>query len=238
MANFLKLNGVDIQPANLFRRTVTPPGAPAYEEIELGMILRGSMANRQFLELIKTPEIHVGISPDLALVMTIVAKSSASSGSSEAAAYRHDLTLRETGASAAHRAAKAPPPGSDVADEAEPDEPEELEDPDAPVDYSTVKIGGSATVWASAIRQIKQPALSEAAAEPPLQPVELAGIEAVLVGLRLEGLIDALDRAGTLRRSTVDDIFLALINERFVAEATPVVGEQVAKRAVKSILGG
>ncbi|MDQ3043670.1 MAG: hypothetical protein M3R06_00765 [Chloroflexota bacterium] len=236
MAEVVTLNGGAVRSTNLFRRTVTPTDAPAYEEIELGVILRGSMANRQFLALLATPEIHVELSAGLIFRMTIVAKSSASSGSSEAAAYRHDLTLRETSESAARRAAATYTPTSEDEDDADHLEFEEAEDSNEPVDYSAVTIGGSATVWASAIRQIKTSGPSQTT-EPPLQPVELAGIEAILVGLRLEALIDALDRAGTLRRSTIDDIFLALLDERFVIEATPVVGDVIAKRTVKSILG-
>ena len=46
-------------------------------------------------------------------------------------------------------------------------------------------------------------------------------IDAVLVGLRLESLVEALDRTGAVRRCQVDDAFLRLIAERFVPEARP-----------------
>jgi hypothetical protein len=64
----------------------------------------------------------------------------------------------------------------------------------------------------------------------------MAGAEAVLVGLRLEALIEQLVAAGVVRRSGVDASFLRLVRERFVREATPVIGQRAAERAAASAL--
>ncbi|CAA9540079.1 MAG: hypothetical protein AVDCRST_MAG73-1833 [uncultured Thermomicrobiales bacterium] len=53
----------------------------------------------------------------------------------------------------------------------------------------------------------------------------------------LEALLEALEQASLLRCSDVDDTFLRLIAERFVAEATPVVGDAIAKRAAANLVG-
>ena len=74
--------------------------------------------------------------------------------------------------------------------------------------------------------------------EASFSPVELAGIEAVLVGLRIETVIDALDRLQIIPRAEIEQAFLRLVRERFVAEATLVVGEPIARRAARDILHG
>ncbi|HKG25161.1 MAG TPA: hypothetical protein VKB09_05890, partial [Thermomicrobiales bacterium] len=103
---------------------------------------------------------------------------------------------------------------------------------------AAVKVGGDASVWATALRQMTSPGSSRPAPppEPPLETPELAGAEAVLVGLRLEALIEQLTAVGIVRRSSVDASFMRLVQQRFVAEATPVIGEKAAQRAAKSAL--
>jgi hypothetical protein len=71
-----------------------------------------------------------------------------------------------------------------------------------------------------------------------LTPTEVAGVEAVLVGLRLEAIIDALDRMQIVPREDLEQAFLRLVQKRFVAEASLVVGEPVARRAARDILQG
>jgi hypothetical protein len=90
-----------------------------------------------------------------------------------------------------------------------------------------------------------QPAASYPAAQPAgaaangsLTPTEIAGIEAVLVGLRLEAIIDALDRLEIMPRDEIEQAFVRLVQKRFVAEATLVVGEPVARRAARDIHQG
>ena len=166
-----------------------------------------------------------------------------SSGDALDAAYRHDVILRETTASAERRAeeqaaaAAAPEPETALEDEAE-------LGAEATGDIESVRISAPALTWGAALRQLTEPRGDTAATEPerpakePLTTAELAGVEAVLVGLRLEALVEALDRSGAIRRSQVDDAFLRLIEERFVTEATPVVGDAVAPRVVKELLDG
>ena len=85
-----------------------------------------------------------------------------------------------------------------------------------------------------------RPALdpAPATAASVLSPTEVAGVEAVLVGLRLEALIDALDRMEIVPRDDVEQAFVRLVQKRFVAEASLVVGEPVARRAARDILHG
>jgi hypothetical protein len=241
--DFIRINGSAVRITSIYQRTVPQDDGPPLHELELVVILRGTMAHRSFLALLAPGTFRVDV-PDksgqgwLTYEMEIITAYSSSSGPGEAAAYRHDLALRETPDSAARRAAEQP----DQPDEETAPPPvvtpelEEDEDPDAPVDLSTVKVGGDATVWATALRQMTSPGSSKPAAppEPPLETAELAGAEAVLVGLRLEALIEQLIAVGIVRRSSVDASFMRLVHQRFVAEATPVIGAKAAQRAAKS----
>lgn len=242
--DFVKLNGTAVRLSGFHQRIIAQENGPPLQELELVVILRGTMAHRSFLALLGRGQIRIDL-PDPSGVWTtydteIEASLHTSSGPGEAAAFRHDVTLRETPEGAARRAAAAPavpepaPPASTDETPAE-DEPEE--DPDAPADLSTVKVSGNATAWATALRQMTSPgAARPAAPEPPLETPELAGAEAVLVGLRIEALIEQLVAAGLVRRSAVEASFMRLVQTRFVAEATPVIGEKAAKRAAKSVV--
>ena len=242
MVDFVKLNGTPVRATGLYRRTVAQPAGAPREEVNLVVILRGRMDNRAFLALLEPGQVRLEFPGGEAFEATVAAASHASSGSSEAAAYRHDVTLHETAASAERRAAARATAAEEVgaAGTAQTtDAGDQADDADAPLDLGPV--GASAATWATALRQLTAPRAETPAepsppAEEPLAPAELAGVEAVLVGLRLEALIETLDRSGAIRRSAVDDAFLRLIGERFVAEATPVVGEAVAQRVVKDLL--
>jgi hypothetical protein len=239
---FLKLNGTTIRLTGCYLRLVPQEdGGPPLQEFELIIILRGAMDHRTFLGMLGRGQLKVEI-PDKSdsgwqsFDTEVVSAYSNNSGAGEGSAYRHDVILRETPASAARRAASQPaieptPPPTPVA----PPPPEE--DPNAPLDLSTVKVGGDAHVWATALRQMTNPGAKPAPPpEPPLDTSELAGAEAVLVGLRLEALIEQLAAAGIVRRSSVDASFMRLVHQRFVAEATPVIGEKAAKRAAESAM--
>ena len=243
--DFVKMNGEAVRTSGFYRRMVEQEDGPALEEVELVVILRGGLANRSFVALLRQGTIMLEIPPATTLETSVVGTNVTSTGVGESAAHRYDITLRETPASAQRRAAEAAAAtsaGEDEDDETEVDavEDEEIE---APADLSQVRVSAPTAVWATALRQLAEaqaprPAAGRAAPEEPLEPAELAGVEAVLVGLRLEALIETLDRAGAIRRSSVDDAFLRLIGERFVAEATPVVGNRVAARIAKDLLGG
>src|SRR5262249_10634276 len=143
---------------------------------------------------------------------------STSSGTGEAAAHRHDVVLRETPASAARHAAEQAAQQPEPVPEPTtppPPTPQEDEDPHPPAHLSTIKRAGNATVWATALRQMTSPQSSKPGAppEPPLETPELAGAEAILVGLRLKALIEQLVAAGIVRRSSVDASFQRLVHQ-------------------------
>jgi hypothetical protein len=242
--DFVRINGTAVRITNVHQRIVPQDDGLPLQEIELGVILRGTMAHRSFLALLAPIQIRIDI-PDrsgagwVTYETEIVTAYTSASGTGEAAAHRHDVVLRETPVSATRRAAEQTAQQPELDAEPEPaSTPEGDEDPDAPVDLSAVRVGGNATVWATALRQMTAPGpyRPAPAPEPPLETAELAGAEAVLVGLRLEALIEQLAAVGVIRRSSVDASFMRLVQQRFVAEATPVIGPNAAKRAAKTAM--
>jgi hypothetical protein len=245
MSDFAKLNGTAVRTTGTYHRVIEQEDGPELAELELVVIVRGSMANRSLKQLLSQEPIHVDVpkgSKSEQFEAALENVQVASSGSGESAAFRYDLTLRETPASAARRAAEQaanPAPAPVAAAPAPVRRPEIEDDPGEPLDLSKVKVGGDSTVWATALKQLQTPQGSRPAAppEPPLTPIELAGIEAILVNLRLDAMIDLLEVKGLLARADVEGHFRKLVGQRFVAEATPVVGEKAAKRAEKDLLG-
>jgi hypothetical protein len=245
--DFIKINGNAVRITSIYQRTVPQDDGPSLREAELVVILRGTMAHRSFLALLASPQLRVELpdksgSGSVSFDTEVFTAYSTASGEGEAAAHRHDVVLRETVASAdryaAEQAALQPEPAAASTTPPPEPTPEIDEDPYAPLDLSGVKVGGNATVWATALRQMTTPQSSRPAAppEPPLETPELAGAEAVLVGLRLEALIEQLTAVGIIRRSSVDASFQRLVHQRFVAEAAPVIGEKAAKRAAKAAM--
>ena len=57
--------------------------------------------------------------------------------------------------------------------------------------------------------------------EPPLGPIELAGIEAILVNLRVDAMIDLLENKGLLTRHDIEEHFMKLVQTRFVRKHPP-----------------
>lgn len=240
MSDFIKINGTAIRTTGQYRRHVTSDEGDRVEELEIVVIIRGSMATRQFKHLLSAELLRIDIPMRDAWdswEATLHAANAQSSGSDESSVHRFDLVLRETSASAARRrelelAAPAPEP------EPKPVKPPlEPELDEASADLSTVQVKTDAKVWATALKQMKEPPGKHVAPEPPLTALELAGIEAVLTNLRLDAVIDLLEASGRIRRTDVDARFRRLVQKRFVSEATPVVGEKAAKRAERDLLG-
>jgi hypothetical protein len=245
MAEIVKLNGSPVRATSLHRRSEPGADGTPVEVLELAIHLRGRMANNAFQQFLRQRQVRVELANGLTFETEVTAGTTSSSGTGEAAIHRYDLTLRELPESAARRAAAAraaepvlPPPP--------PDRPElvratgrdeEQTERRAADDLARVRLTGSAASWATALQQMTgaKPAEPPPPPEPPLTPVELAGAEAVLVGLRLEALIEGLEAAGLVRREAVEAAFARLVRERFVAEATPVVGEATARRAARDL---
>jgi len=247
MADFIKLNGIAVRTTGMYQRTVRHSDATPLAEIELVIIIRGSMAHRSLKQLLSTERIHVDLTKGQtseSFESTIENVQVSSSGAGEAAAYRFDITLRETPESAIARGADR-----SERDEEKPNSPagqhrytqaDVVDDnPDAPLDLSKVTVSADSSVWATALKQLKAPAGTAVAAppEPPLTSIERAGVEAILVNLRMDALIDRLEAANLVRRADIDYFFMGLVKERFVAEATPVIGESAAKQAERDLLG-
>jgi hypothetical protein len=246
MSDFTKLNGTAVRTTGTYHRVIEQGSGPPLAEVELVVIIRGSMANRALKQLLAQEPVHVEVAKGSQTEVFFASLENvqvASSGSGESAAYRYDLTLRETPKSATRRAAERAAhhePVMTVASIIAPPPLQELDDDDssAPLDFSRVTVAADSTVWATALKQLKSPQGARVAApEPPLEPVELAGIEAILTNLRVDAMIDLFETKGLLTRDEVEGHFLKLVQNRFVAEATPVVGEKAAKRAARDLLG-
>jgi hypothetical protein len=241
MSDFIRLNGTAVRTTGFYRRTIPHPDGPPLAEIELVIIIRGTMANRSLKQLLSIEPIRVDI-PKGETVESFSASIEhvmvGSSGTGEAAAYRFDLTLRETPESAKLREAER-------AQQEEVSVPERLlrathavQEAEPDLEISHVKVSGDSATWAPAIKQMTAPVgVKREVPEEPLTATERAGIEAILVNLRMDALIDELEAAGRVRRTDVDKTFMRLVRNRFVSEATPVVGERVAKRAERDLLG-
>ena len=239
MADFVVINGTPIRATSVYRRVLPGEDGPSLEEIELVVILRGGMVNRSFQDLLRAPSVVLQIPDGPTFETTVANANHIDTGGGESAAHRHDVTLRELPASAQRRAAVAAETAAAAALAAPELEVEEDEDdgPDAGGGRDVVNLNAPASTWATSLRQLRPAGAEPTAPPPPLDPAQLAGAEAVLVGLRLEAVIEALDTAGVIRRSTLDDAFLALIADRFVSEAAPVIGDAAARRVVKDLLG-
>ena len=236
MSDFTRLNGTAVRTTGTYHRVIEQPGGPPLAEVELVVISRGSMANRAPKQLLSQEPVHVDVpkgSQTEVFFASLENVQVTSSGTGESAVFRYDLTLRETPESAARRAAEraADPEPVAVAPTAPvrgPEYPEIDDDPSAPLDLSRVTVSGDSNVWATALKQLKEPRRGRVAAppEPPLGPVERAGIEAILVNLRVDAMIDLLELKGVLSRHDVEGHFMKLVQSRFVAEATPEAGAE------------
>lgn len=242
MSDLIRLNGTAIRTTGMYQRAIAQDHGPALAEVELVIIIRGTMANRSLRQLLSQEPIRVDIpkgekSESFLAVIEHVAVNS--SGTGESAAYRFDLNLRETPESAAQREAERPAAEEPAAARRVFKVAEPIDESSPDLELSRVKMSGDSSVWATALKQMKAPPSTRPAAapEPPLTPTERAGIEAILVNLRMDALIDRLEAAGLLRRADVERSFMELVKERFVADAIPVVGEKVAKRAERDLLG-
>src|SRR3954468_7554556 len=202
MIDFVKLNGVAVRTSAFHRRTEKESNGLNRDYIAASVIVRGAMQHRSLSQLLTQQPMHLEIpngSQMIYLEVEVFNATHVSTGVGETAAYRHDIQFRETDASATQRTAIS------VAEMAARKQREELqrarrpavaeeEPPDDKLESSWNKISSDQSTWMNAIKQMKDPeALRPVVPEPPLTPAELAGIEAVLVGLRLEALITALE---------------------------------------------
>jgi hypothetical protein len=245
MIDFIKMNGVAVRTSAFHRRTETEANGLSREYISASVIVRGAMQHRSLSQILAQRPMQLEI-PNGAIMsvleVEVIGTSHVSTGDGEMAAFRHDMQLRETNASAERRTSQMT---AQVAARERLDfttrssEPQkQLEEPaDDRLDSSWGKLSTDQSTWMSALKQMKDPeAMRAAVPEPPLTAAELGGIEAVLVGLRLEALIEVLEEAGLVQREDIDNLFHQLVMERFINEAAPVVGEKAARRASREVI--
>lgn len=246
MSHQITIHGAPVQVQSFYRREIAAEGGLTLLEVELAVIVRGRLPNRHFIQLTTQEPLRVGLplsGDELVLLGTVANHQQITSGSGEGAIYRHDQTIREVRESAVRRVAaqaaaevERPAPPPPVAPPVEDDE----EDAGpatrgGPAQHLAVK--SDASVWGSAIAQMRNPTARATLREEPLEFSEMAGVEAVLVNLRVEALIEQLRAAGLVSRTAVDHSFQRLIRDRFLRDATPVVGEHAAKRAARQLTG-
>ena len=239
----VKLHGIPVQATMVYEREEAGPEGGCASLVEFSVIVRGRVPNRQFIELTTheplVVEYSLGGRPTL-MQGTVANHQQISTGSGEGAVYRHDITVAETAESAARRAAERAEQeakkAAEKAAEAERDARAALDDDEVDEEKARTVLT-SASMWGSAIQQLKSPAPTRKAPEEPLDLPQSAAVEAVLVNLRIDALIEQLRAAGVVSRSAVDHSFGRLVRERFVAEATPLIGEHTAKRAARQLLG-
>ena len=231
------LNGVEIKLNGSFERVVTDDSGATVAELEAVVIVRGRLPNKQFMQLIARDQVQLDLENGgqrETMRTRIGAHSTVASGNGEGTIYRHDIVFREEPESyrrrQAERAAAPPPEAPRLSPRTTTAEPE-------PVDtLSQLFSSSNAASLGSALQQLKSVGTKPAAYEEPLTLPELAGIETVLINLRVEALIDALEAAGLVPIGAIDEHFHDLLESRFVAEAIPLVGEKVARRAARDML--
>ena len=234
--NVVRINGAAVSVHSSYRRDVRDTNGGELAEYELVVMIRGRMPNKQFIQHMSNEWVRFEVLEKDGVgtyFMWVTNHTSAASGQGEATIYRHDISLREDPEGAKQRLAmiaQQAPVAEPVAVRAAPvavlDEPGEIKD---------VQVTSNAAIWGDAIRQMKGEPLVAKRDEVPLTPQELLSIEIVLTNLRIDALLDQMEGAGLLRKSAVTARFRALVEDRFVDEATPLIGEKAARRALSEI---
>jgi hypothetical protein len=236
----IQINGVPVRIYGHFERETVDEAGRTVGEIEIVVIIRGRMLNKQFMQLLVRDDVRLDMDESgqpMTWFARITNHTAVASGSGEATAYRHDITIREVAESWARRAAERASRQAAEPGPAPVRKPVAAPEP-GPESISDVLAGVDPGGWGEAIRQLKSAPTSRPTAPPPdpMTPTELAAIEAVLTNLRIDALVDQLEAAGILRKGSVDDRFRHLIDQRFVSEAIPLVGEKVARRALGELV--
>jgi hypothetical protein len=235
----IQINGAPIRIHGSFDREVQDESGRPTSEMEVVAIIRGRLPNKQFMQLISQETVRLDYQDGqtaVTMVTRVVNHSAVASGTGEGTVYRHDITFRELSESfqrrsaeratvAAAKAAEAPRPSPRVA----------VQEREQAGDISDVTTATDPSSWGDAIRQLRGSMPQPKAPEEPLTMPELAGIETVLVSLRLEALIHVLESAGFVPAGAAEAQFRDLLEERFFEDASQIVGERVAQRALREM---
>jgi hypothetical protein len=233
------INGVPTRIHGSFERTIQNEAGQTVAEMEAVVIVRGRLPNKQFQQLISRETVQLDYQDgqtQVMMVTRVVNHTAVASGEGEGTVYRHDITFRELPESyqrrmakeaseAAARALAAPRPSPRVASQ----------EPEPVGDISDVTTATDPSNWGDAIRQLRGSMPKPQAPEEPLTMPELAGIETVLVNLRLEALIHVLESTGFIPHGAAEIQFRELLEERFFEDASQIVGERVAQRALREM---
>ena len=239
----IKINNVPIRVQTSFEREVQDERGHTVGEIEVAIIIRGRMPDKQFLQLLSRDHLQLeymdGRFP-ISMTVRIAHHSAVASGTGEGTVFRHDIVFRETPESYAQRATAhpvVPDPVQAVLDKLA------VQQSMREQELLKVRMAQEVTTadpaaWGEAIRQMRGEAPVRRPPQEPLSLPQLAAIETVLASLRLDALLQLLEEEGFVMRDAVEERFRALLPERFVSEAVPLVGESVAKRALGDLTGG
>ena len=233
----VQINGVPIRIHGSYDREVQDESGQTVAEMEVVVIIRGRMPNKQFMQLISREQVRIDYEEGRTaiMMMTRVANHSAvASGSGEAMVYRHDILFQEFPESYQRRQAErdAAPPAVEAP---RPSPRPAIREREPVEEISQVTTATDPSSWGDAIRQLKSDTPRPRAYEEPLTTLELTAIETVLINLRMEAMIEQLEAAGVIPQGAVDAGFRALLEERFLAEATPLVGERAAHLAAREM---
>ena len=232
----IHINGIPIRVHGSFERDVLDDSGQTVGEMEVAIIIRGRLPNKQFMQLIGRDHHRLeyldGQRPVLKTVR-IVNHSTVASGTGEATVFRHDIHFRELGDPSQPQATnRSQVPADAFRSVPRPAEPQPAAAARVPAPRLT---GTDPANWGDAIRQMRGESTVPTIPETPLTVPELVAIESVLVNLRVEALIQTFEEAGLIERDAVEERFRALLIDRFVAEAIPLVGEKVANRAMADV---
>ena len=235
----MQINGAPVRIHGSYDREIKDDTGQTVAEMEVVIIVRGRLPNKQFVQLIARDQILLEYQDgrdQVRMVTRIVKQSEVASGSGEGSIFRHDIVFRELPESWQRRAMeRAQQP---VIEAPRPAPARSLRELEPVQEMSQVLTATSPSTWGESIKKMQSNAPRLREPEEPLTLPELAAIETVLINLRVEALIQQLEAAGVLQRGAVDARFRSLLAERFVDEATPLVGEKVAKRASRDVLQG
>lgn len=235
----IQINGVPVSIHGSYERDAQSEDGRAVAEMEVVVIVRGRLPNKQFMQLLNREQIEIeyqdGSTP-VRMITHVANHAAVASGSGEATVYRHDIRFQEFPESFERRQAERAAATPDVAPPRPSTRPAiTAEEPVAEIAEVMAATGLSA--WGEAIKQLKHPAPAPQAVLEPLTLPQMAAIETVLTNLRIDAVVQLLEGTGMIPTGAVDATFRDLLRERFVAEATPLVGAEIAERAAREMQG-
>ena len=167
----IQINGMPIRIHGNFERVVTDETGAQVAEIEVVVIIRGRMPNKQFMQLISRDHVRLDFEEASGGTTTWFTRignhSAVASGAGEGTIYRHDILFRETPESYKRRmdeqaALKAEQPPEPVRRQTAPVEPEPLEN------ISEVLAAADPSGWGEAIKQLKNNGAAKPVYEEPI----------------------------------------------------------------------